>query len=821
MSIDPNTRKGPSLGSSFSDLSVSAASYIELEALPQLVFRAPLGQASSVQIFPHPTLSCVLGVILSGDSAVRFVDVTPAPDVSVPSVSDCSAGYIEHPDANGGGGGTEITRASISRDGSVLVCGTALHEILVYSLTEDVIDVSANAAASIAAAEAAANSVATLGFGLSGEAERARWMRASAQLRTRVAVRGVFVRSFLCESDVTAITVLHVPCHPDSFSFSRFKLNGYAVLSGHLNGFLNLWWCGNNQQGETSSIIDARNKKTTIPTTNKNNNNSVRRGGESAANTSSVSSSPPLASYPPLHASRGPIVHITTPFISSTGTENGGLIPPMFNGMRAGAQVSASAVGGNVGGALSSFVCVGAHGARGWRLFELPHTSIPEARARRMTNNLSKDRPDGGRFDWGSDGRRVFVPSPPVDVSHLINPLFEVPSLADCLRCPTVGENVWRSHSDIPSTVSQQKGGGASASFSSSANEVGGVDPRGFAMIQRYPAADSDFLPPNAIEGGTSDDSLPSSLLFPGLAPSAIAADRSLFRLFARSPSGRFSNHGARAFPATDAAALAVEAQQRHSRGLSPEPGRDMATGEILHLPRTVMLLLTERGISCSGFDHAPGLAITNSQVEKKVASAREKLSALKEEEDLRQLQAELLLQRQQELEAERVEKRKRESEEAAAKARTISVVPPIPPPHSSFKASSLKPVTKPARSRLPQKSSSSSLPKIAFTSETDHESSTTKPSRDIWAPLVDETKSKVASLRPARDAAILAKASYPMSITGRADSIVRGQKSVFNNTDREDVAAAAASELRLQYLPRHSAARLEAKKKAALITTS
>jgi hypothetical protein len=239
------------------------------------------------------------------------------------------------------------------------------------------------------------------------------------------------------------------------------------------------------------------------------------------------------------------------------------------------------------------------------------------------------------------------------------------------------------------------------------------------------------------------------------------------------------------------------------------------------------MLLLTERGISCSGFDHAPGLAITNSQVEKKVVSAREKLSALKEEDDLRQLQAELLLQRQQELEAERIEKRKRESEEAAAKARTISVVPPIPPPHSSFKASSSKLVTKPARSRLPQKpsssssSSSSSLPKKTFTSETDHESSTTKQSRDIWAPLVDETKSKVASLRPARDAAILAKASYPMSITGRADSIVRGQKSVFNNTDREDVAAAAASELRLQYLPRHSAARVEARKKAALIMPS
>jgi hypothetical protein len=190
----------------------------------------------------------------------------------------------------------------------------------------------------------------------------------------------------------------------------------------------------------------------------------------------------------------------------------------------------------------------------------------------------------------------------------------------------------------------------------------------------------------------------------------------------------------------------------------------------------------------------------------------------------LRQLQAELLLQRQQELEAERKEKKKRQSEEAAARARTISVVPPpIPPPssHSSFKKSSVKVVTKPPR--LPLKSTSSSLPKKIVTAEQveEQQQSSSNQSRDIWAPLVDETKNKVASVRPAKDAAILAKASYPMSITGRSDSIVRGQKSVFNNTEREDVAAAVASELRLQYLPRHSAARLEAKKKAAAATIS
>jgi hypothetical protein len=52
------------------------------------------------------------------------------------------------------------------------------------------------------------------------------------------------------------------------------------------------------------------------------------------------------------------------------------------------------------------------------------------------------------------------------------------------------------------------------------------------------------------------------------------------------------------------------------------------------------------------------------------------------------------------------------------------------------------------------------------------------------------------------------------MSITGRGDSIVRGQKSVFNNIDRENESAAVSTELRLQYLPRHSAARLEAKRK-------
>ena len=809
MSNDPNEAMKRS-----SELSVSAASYVELEALPQLMFRAPLGQASSVQLFSHPTLNCVLGVILSGDSAVRFVDVTPAPDVSVPTAADCSAGYVEHPDVDGGGsgrvsGGTEITRATISRDGAILVCATALNEILVYSLLEDVIDVSASAAASIAAAEAAASSVATLGFGLSGEAERARWMRASAQLRTRVRIRGTFVRSFLCDSSVSALSVLHIPCHPDSFSFTRFRLNGYAILSGHTNGFLNLWWCGNNTSSSsstsTSSPDESGRKQTHIK----------------QSNSSNVSSSPPLASYPPLHASRGPILHITNSFVASTGTEHGGLVPPMFNGMRAGAQVSASAVGGNVGGGLSTFACVGAHGARGWRLFELPHIRIPDSRQQSQQQKRiglpikANARPDGGRFDWGNDGRRVFVPAPSVDVSHLINPLFDIPSLADCLRSSTVGENVWRSHSDIPSTVSQQRGaGGGASAFASSANDIGGVDPRGFALLQRYPGADSDFLPPRAIEGGISDDSLPNSLLFPGLAPSAIAADRSMFRLLSRSPSGRFSNHGQTAFQANDSAALAVAAQQRHMRGLSPETDNKTATGEFLHLPRTVLLLLTERGISCAGFDHAPGLAITNNQAEKKAAIARERLSALKEEEDLRQLQAVQVFQKQREQAIEIEQQRKREKEAAAARARIISIVPPNPPQHNTTSSIPSKRVLK--TSILPPHIPSSSAPIRHFQTKSSETKQTDKTeSRDIWAPLVDETKNKVASVRPTKDTAILARSSYPMSITGRGDSIVRGQKSVFNNIDRENESAAVSTELRLQYLPRHSAARLVAKRKS------
>ena len=792
----PSMLRGGDEGAAISSaLAVASADEIELQALPQLVYRAALGVSAAAQLLSHPAIDNVLGVVLAGDSALRFVDCSPAPDVAVSAAADCSAGSI------GVDGGAEIVGAAISRDGAVLSLATAERELLVFSLTEELVETASMAAQ---AAEVAATEVAVSGFG-SGAEESARWHRASTLLRHRVEIRGALACAFRCESAVSALSVLHVPCHPDAFSFSRFRLSGYVIASGHTNGFLNLWWCGDIGGAEGS-------------------------GKASAAAVSAT----PTASYPPTHASRGAILHMSPAFVAPTGVERAS-VPPMFSSMRAGARVSASARGGRAGSGLSTVVCIGAHGARGWRVFEIPHLPIParpsppvqpapvQSRSAAAApassaaaggtslaaslSGIDRARPDrtGGVWEWDRlSGRRVFVPPPPANVSYLRSPCFEVPSLEDSMRFAVIGDPAWRSSTDLLAPTTSSAAAASSAQLSGLPALSQGVDPRGCALLQRLPSADSDFIAGAVLEGATADDSLSAVSLFSGLAPSAIAADRGLFRLLSRSPGGRFANH-AELFPPNDAASAAAAEQLRRNRGAGKAsaaapsaPGG--ARGDFLHLPRTVMLLLTETGLHCAGFDHSPGLALSNVRAEEAaresataIAARQRGLNAAKQS----RLQAEQLLCRQQELEAARVAERERALAESVANARVVhagpapdirqasksfALLPPPPPPPPNAPT-----MPRPARAELSRRSSPSQAARPR--------APPVYASRDIWAPLVEPP-------RP----------SYPMSVTGRHDSLIRGQRAVFDAAPE----AAGGVDARLRYLPKHAAARLAARKASA-----
>jgi hypothetical protein len=52
------------------------------------------------------------------------------------------------------------------------------------------------------------------------------------------------IATFTCESTVTALAALSsFPLHPKSTHFTRFRHNHCAILTGHVNGFVNVWWC--------------------------------------------------------------------------------------------------------------------------------------------------------------------------------------------------------------------------------------------------------------------------------------------------------------------------------------------------------------------------------------------------------------------------------------------------------------------------------------------------------------------------------------------------------------------------------------------------
>jgi hypothetical protein len=212
------------------------------------------------------------------------------------------------------------------------------------------------------------------------------------------------------------------------------------------------------------------------------------------------------------------------------------------------------------------------------------------------------------------------------------------------------------------------------------------------------------------------------------------------------------------------------------------------------------MLLLTETGVHCAGFDHSPGLALTNSRAEE---AARESAAAIAERRrglnmaEQSRLQAEQLLRRQQELECARVAERERALAESIANARVVHAgpapdgrqasktfallppPPPPPPPPSLAAAAARLARTTLSRRASPSQAARPRAPPVYA-------------SRDIWAPLVEPP-------RPA----------YPMSVTGRHDSLIRGQRAVFDTAPE----AAGGIDARLRYLPKHAAARLAARK--------
>lgn len=110
------------------DVAYAAAPSLATHALPRLVFRAALPAGSVVHLLPHPTVVHTLGVLVAGDSAVRFYDCTPASDAVVPALLDCTAGVVAHPTDS------PVTRACISRDGHVLAVATEGREIALYRL---------------------------------------------------------------------------------------------------------------------------------------------------------------------------------------------------------------------------------------------------------------------------------------------------------------------------------------------------------------------------------------------------------------------------------------------------------------------------------------------------------------------------------------------------------------------------------------------------------------------------------------------------------------------------------------------------------------
>ena len=209
-----------------SDVAVDTADNIAVEVLPSLVFRAEMLRVPYMQLIPHRcSVPGVVAVCVGGETTVRFFDVararrryvTPSwngPSPYLPGASDATVGSCSLPSSDG-----TVVCAAVASDGQLLTVATTRRSILVFALR---------------------------GGGYCN----------GPHGPPALPLDGTLVARFACESDVTALAVLPVPPVLGRDAEARrppprSRLSGYAIASGHANGFLNIWWTADGD------VIDA------------------------------------------------------------------------------------------------------------------------------------------------------------------------------------------------------------------------------------------------------------------------------------------------------------------------------------------------------------------------------------------------------------------------------------------------------------------------------------------------------------------------------------------------------------------------------------
>ncbi|RYG45202.1 hypothetical protein EON67_10860, partial [archaeon] len=227
------------------------------------------------------------------------------------------------------------------------------------------------------------------------------------------------IARFGTEALVTAVSVLHIPAPADAVNFAAFKYNHLLLLTGHANGFLNVWWLGNLQSLGSEPAPEG----------------CVRVPQPGAHQ---------LASYPPFHASRGAVTTISVGVTAEEAVHGRSLLPSTHPS--ALAPLEASSEGAPRVPTTSTLVAVGAVGARGWRMYTFDHVLPPvlPQSARQgfplRTSDMARARASRVTYTWDAMGKRQRVEPTPADVSHCLAACVRCPTYAECLRAPIIGD---------------------------------------------------------------------------------------------------------------------------------------------------------------------------------------------------------------------------------------------------------------------------------------------------------------------------------------------------------------------------------------------
>ena len=639
----------------------------------------------------------MLGVVVPSDINVRFFDLSPPQGYTrITAFADCSAGVIAASSR-----GMPVTTIAFSRDGRILAAATADGRVAVFRLS------------------------------------------VSEALQTgSLTINATRVRDFASETRVTALSVAHVPTAQNAHLFARFRENGYFIITGHTNGFLNVWWLGDNAAARAPGPLEARNAPR------------VRGGTSSHLPPPPPPPLPPtlplepLASYPPFHASRGPITHISAAFVVEDVPAGSEPLPRLFSAAiprKAGLQMT------------STVVVVGASGAVGWRVFSFPHLNPRNTPGVDQGAGTARGagppvclRPDdaSGAWSYGDDGRRIFSPPPPVDVSYLTAPAFSVPSFSDVLRAPIVGappSEAWASTTG--NVLSARPGGGAS-----------GCEPHGTALLQLLPSADALFVGTAALTGATTDAGADVRTLFAGLGKEPTTGARSLFRSLSRAGAGNSAAGGG-----GGSAHAAFPGAPNFNNGFSRDASRggregggfpNDPWGSFAMVPRAIVLLLSERGIHAAGFDHHAGVVVG---VRPEALAAHVVTS-----EPLTALSSTPMV--------------------TPPPLDTPPIVTQIPQTWSCGAGKLMADAPRVRRTPAPLKRGAAEAAKRL-------NAQTLLRARTSYVPPVEIfTSSRHASVAPPP-----APPSFPMASTGRRDAIVGGSRQLFHENDAAEAAAQAA----------------------------